>query len=215
MHHQNEPLFTVRHLPLKRLCDLLGSYFLLLFLAPLLLCVALLVKLSSRGPILYRDLRVGRGGRLFYCYKYRSMYLDADRRLEELLEKNPEARMEWETHRKLRQDPRITPLGYWLRRTSIDELPQLWNCLIGDMSIVGPRPVSPEEMQVRYGEKAMKILRVRPGLTGLWQISGRSRVSYATRIALDEHYVDKRCGFLDFKILLKTIPAVLLLRGAY
>lgn len=209
-----EPL-SIRHLPIKRFCDMILSGFLLIFFLPLLLVLALIVKLTSRGPVIYSDARVGRGGQFFRCYKFRTMYHNSEARLRELLKTDPVVHKQWHQQRKLIKDPRITRVGYWMRRTSLDELPQLWNTLIGDMSLVGPRPVTAEELQELYGAKAVKILQVRPGITGLWQISGRSTTSYSARIRLDEQYVDQRCLRLDLIILLKTIPAVLTFRGAY
>lgn len=206
--------FPIRRLPVKRFGDLLLTLCSIPLLVPLLLSIALLIKLTSRGPILFADTRVGRGGKTFRCYKFRTMYQNADQQLQMLLEDRA-IRHEWKERRKLRCDPRVTPVGYWLRRSSLDELPQFWNVFMGDMSLVGPRPVTPEEIYTLYGVSASKILRVRPGLTGLWQTSGRSRTSYMQRIALDEQYVEQRSLLLDAKILVKTIPAVLSLRGAY
>lgn len=207
--------WPVRHLPLKRVIDLALGGALLVLLSPLFLLLWTLIRFSSKGPILFTDSRVGRGGRAFRCYKFRTMFTDAEQRLSEVLKSDPAARRQWHLARKLRHDPRITPVGYWLRRLSLDELPQLWNVMIGDMSLVGPRPVTQTEIEQYYSSKAAKILQVRPGITGLWQVSGRSRLSYHKRVALDEQYVDCRCLLLDLKILLRTIPAVLLLRGAY
>lgn len=206
----------IEHTPGKRCFDLVFALFLLTLCFPVLLFIVLLILFKGgNGPILYADVRVGRGGRLFHCYKFRSMYVDAKERLTSLLQVDAGAAAEWRNCRKLRNDPRITPIGAFLRRSSLDELPQLWNVLRGEMSFVGPRPVTEEELIVLYQEKAAKILRVRPGITGLWQISGRSSISYQTRIALDEQYVDERNWLLDGKIIIFTIPAVLFVRGAY
>lgn len=210
-----ESLYDVRHLPLKRGCDIILSLSLLLITSPLLLLLSLVVKLGSSGSIFYVDRRVGRGSCLFQCYKFRTMYEDAGPRLEELLRTDPEVRRSWATTRKLVQDPRVTGVGYWLRRTSLDELPQLWNVLLGHMSLVGPRPVTTDELLTHYGAKAAKILQVRPGITGIWQTSGRSQTCYLERVLLDEQYVDHHSLLMDVKILLKTVPAVLSLRGAY
>lgn len=206
----------IEHLPGKRFFDLMFALLLLILCAPVFLFIALLIFFTGgRGPIFYADVRIGRGGRPFRCYKFRSMYVDAKERLITLLQADSAAVAEWESCRKLKNDPRITPIGAFLRRSSLDELPQLWNVLCGEMSFVGPRPVTEEELIVLYQDKAAKILRVRPGLTGLWQISGRSTTSYQTRIALDEQYIDQRSWLLDGKIIVCTIPAVLFVRGAY
>lgn len=195
--------------------DLVLGGALLVLLSPLFLLIWTLIRFSSKGPVFFTDNRVGRGGRTFRCYKFRTMFTDAEQRLSDELKADPAARREWNLTRKLRRDPRITTVGYWLRRLSLDELPQLWNVIIGDMSLVGPRPVTQTEIERYYASKAAKILQVRPGITGLWQVSGRSKLSYQKRVALDEQYVDRHCLLLDLKILLRTIPAVVLLRGAY
>lgn len=205
----------VQHTPGKRCFDFLVALLLLLLCCPLLLLIAVCIRCSSPGAILYADVRIGRGGRPFRCYKFRSMYVDAKSRLSALLKTDPMLASEWQACRKIRHDPRVTPIGAFLRKSSLDELPQLWNVLRGEMSLVGPRPVTEEELITLYQDKAAKILQVRPGITGLWQISGRSKTSYQTRIALDEQYVDQRNWLLDGKILLSTIPAVLFVKGAY
>ena len=143
------------------------------------------------------------------------MYTDADQRLNNLLETEAELQKEWRLRRKLKQDPRITPFGHFLRKTSLDELPQFWNVLKGDLSVVGPRPVVREELDQFYGAKAVKILSIRPGLTGVWQVSGRNDTCYITRVKLDEEYVANRSFFLDLKLICKTIPAMITSKGAY
>ncbi len=148
------------------------------------------------------------GGRLFRCCKFRTMAIDAEERLTELLDRDPEARAEWARNHKLRNDPRITSLGGFLRRSSLDELPQFFNVLKGDMSLVGPRPIVLAEVGF-YGRYFNDYCRVRPGITGLWQISGRSLVSYRRRVALDVTYVRSHCAMLYMKILARTVPAVL------
>lgn len=158
--------------------------------------------------------RVGLGGTTFFCLKFRSMYEDSDTRLETLLAGDPSARQEWSEHYKLKEDPRITPLGHFLRESSIDELPQLVNVLRGDMSLVGPRPVIVEELE-KYGDAKEAYLSVRPGLTGLWQVSGRNDLDYETRVALDTKYVETWSFKADVIILLKTIRVVIERRGAY
>lgn len=205
----------IRHLPLKRTFDLLFSLFALLITFPLFMTIAILIRLQSAGPIIYAHERIGRGGKMFKCFKFRSMYADADLRLRELLKNDAALAEEWEKHHKLKNDPRITPIGAFLRKSSLDELPQFLNVLKGDLSVVGPRPVVQAEIQKYFKEKAPKILSVRPGITGLWQVSGRSNTSYEHRIALDEHYVENHNFLFDILLVLKTIPALLSRRGAY
>lgn len=205
----------IKHLRLKRIFDIGFTLVVLTLGSPLFLLIALLVGLTSPGKIIYSHLRVGRGGVLFKCYKFRTMYKDADVRLKAILAACPNKRKEWKEKYKLQNDPRITPIGNFLRKTSLDELPQFWNVLKGDLSLVGPRPVVEEEIHQYFGEKAQKILSIRPGLTGLWQIYGRSDTSYETRIKLDEQYVDNQSLALDIKLILKTIPAMICKRGAY
>jgi undecaprenyl-phosphate galactose phosphotransferase len=173
------------------------------------------VKLSSRGTAFYAHRRIGRAGKPFVCYKFRTMYADADLRLKQILEQSDAARNEWQTSRKLRNDPRITPLGRLLRKSSLDELPQFWNVLKGDLSVVGPRPVVYEEVIDLFAEKAQKILSIRPGVTGLWQVSGRNNLAYVERVRLDENYVDNHSLWIDVKLIARTIPSMLFARGAY
>jgi lipopolysaccharide/colanic/teichoic acid biosynthesis glycosyltransferase len=198
----------------KRSLDILGAGTLLLLLLPAMLAIALIVRRDG-GPILFRHARVGLGGRQFPCLKFRSMVVDAEKRMAELLAADPAAAEEWATRRKLPRDPRITRIGGFLRRTSLDELPQLLNVLRGEMSLVGPRPVVREELDLHYSPAAAAAYcEVRPGITGLWQISGRSDTTYAERVTLDTRYVRTWSVLLDLRILLKTIPAVLERRGA-
>ncbi len=185
-----------------------------LVLLPLLAALALVVKLTSRGPVFFAQDRVGRGGRHFKALKFRSMRSDAEAVLQSYLDAHPDLRAEWERHGKLRNDPRVTPIGRFLRRTSLDELPQLWNVLRGDMSLVGPRPIPVYETD-RYCEHFPLYLKVRPGITGLWQISGRSDLSYNHRMELDAYYVRNWSLWLDLHILLQTIGVVLFRKGAY
>ncbi len=199
---------------LKRALDVIGAGLLLLALLPVFLVLAALVRLDG-GPAFYAHERVGRGGRLFGCLKFRSMGVDADRRLQELLAADPAARVEWEMTRKLRRDPRVTWVGRFLRASSLDELPQLINVLRGEMSLVGPRPVQAAELTAYYGAATQHYLSVRPGLTGPWQVSGRSDTSYAQRVALDVAYATRATIWDDIRILLQTPAAVLLRRGAY
>ncbi len=198
----------------KRAIDIVGAAVLLIIFAPVMLIIALLVARDG-GPVLYSHTRVGRDGVPFRCLKFRSMLVDADARLAALLERDPLARAEWERSRKLRNDPRVTPIGRFLRATSLDELPQLFNVLVGDMSLVGPRPVQQSELAQFYGAAAAHYRAVRPGLTGPWQISGRSDTSYAERVALDVAYVERFSLLADLSILLRTPLAVLARKGAY
>lgn len=197
----------------KRSFDLLLSSAALVVLGLPMLAVALLVKLDG-GPAIFGHSRVGEGGRMFDCLKFRSMRVDAAQQLETLLASDDTARAEWAATRKLKNDPRVTRLGLLLRKTGLDELPQLLNVIRGDMSLVGPRPVTISEMD-QYGTVAERYKRVRPGITGLWQVSGRSDTTYAQRVNLDAWYVANWSPWHDLVIILKTIPAVLFRRGAY
>lgn len=199
---------------LKRGIDVGVSLALLVLLAPLFLVLALAVQ-SDGGSAFYSHRRIGRGGASFGCLKFRSMAMDADRVLAAHLAANPAAAVEWAQRRKLSHDPRITRIGAILRKTSLDELPQLINVLRGEMSLVGPRPVVADELRVHYGRPgAAAYLAVTPGITGLWQVSGRSGTSYAERVALDMRYADGLSLRRDVAILLRTVPAVLARRGA-
>lgn len=197
----------------KRTFDVIGALVLLVVLAPLFAVVAMLVRRSGR-QIIFAHERVGRNGKSFGCLKFRSMVPNAQQRLDELLASDPVARQEWEREFKLRNDPRITPIGNFLRKTSLDELPQLWNVLKGEMSLVGPRPVIQEEIE-RYGVSAAYYFKAKPGLTGLWQVSGRNDVDYDSRIDLDVWYVQNWSMLKDLIILLRTVKVVLGRGGAY
>lgn len=206
----------VKHIPIKRVFDLSFSLCALIFGLPIFACIALLIFCTSPGKIFYSHKRIGRGGKIFKCYKFRTMHPNADARLQEILKNNEDLRKEWESTFKLKSDPRITPIGSFLRKTSLDELPQFWNVLKGDLSIVGPRPVVKEEVEKYLGLKAPKILSIRPGLTGPWQVSGRSNITcYQKRVELDEFYVDNHSLLLDVKLIAKTIPVMLFSKGAY
>jgi exopolysaccharide production protein ExoY len=181
---------------------------LLVVLAPLMLWVAWRIWRVDGSPVLYGGWRVGLGGRLFRCLKFRTMVLDAQPALERLLREDPAARAQWEREQKLDDDPRVTPVGRFLRRSSLDELPQLFNVLRGDMALVGPRPITVPELE-RYGAARWHYLNVRPGMTGLWQVSGRSDVSYPQRVQLDRRYVEQRTLVGDLQILLRTVKVVL------
>ncbi len=186
----------------------------LAFLAPLMLIVALAVYMQDGGPVIFAHRRVGRDGKTFRCLKFRSMAIDAERRLAEVLAQDPDARAEWDRDHKLRNDPRVTKLGDFLRRTSLDELPQLFNVLIGEMSLVGPRPIVDAEIG-KYGRHFKHYCAVKPGITGLWQVSGRNDTTYQARVAMDCLYARSRSVGLDLAVLVKTVPAVLLRRGSY
>ncbi|MBS4163598.1 Uncharacterized protein PRO82_000901 [Candidatus Protochlamydia amoebophila] len=208
--------YQIRHYPLKRIFDITFSIFCLLLGVPIFLTIALAVWLTSPGKIIYSHERIGRGGKTFRCYKFRTMYQDADQRLKDILNKNSHLKKEWDNCFKLKNDPRITSIGNFLRKTSLDELPQFWNVLKGDLSVVGPRPIVQAEVDKYLGLKAYKILSIRPGLTGPWQVSGRSDINcYQKRILLDEYYVDHRSMVLDLKLIAKTIPTMLFSKGAY
>jgi exopolysaccharide production protein ExoY len=197
----------------KRAVDLTLGLILGIASAPVLLAVYLAIRLISNGPGLYRHTRIGKDGQCFELWKFRSMVINAEEVLSEHLATNPEARAEWELTQKLKDDPRVLPIGRWLRKTSLDELPQFWNVIRGDMSLVGPRPITRDEM-CRYADASDAYKAVRPGMTGLWQVSGRSSTSYVERVALDEHYVATRSIWLDLHILIRTAPALLLREGA-
>lgn len=195
----------------------LGQRFLgllvLIFVLPVMLLTAAAVAAQDGGPVLFKHRRIGARGQPFDCLKFRSMRVDAQERLAELLSRDPAARAEWESSQKLRNDPRVTPLGDFLRRTSLDELPQLINLVRGDMNLVGPRPIVESEM-VRYGPRLRHYQAVKPGITGLWQVSGRSGVGYRRRVAMDTLYARQRTISLDLWIIARTVPAVLLKRGS-
>jgi Undecaprenyl-phosphate galactose phosphotransferase WbaP len=181
---------------------------------PLLLFIALLVKVSSPGPVLYGHRRLGKNGKHFIAYKFRSMVENSQEVLEKLLSSSPELRGEWEANHKLKNDPRVTPIGSFLRRTSFDEFPQLINILKGEMSLVGPRPVVDAEVE-KYGEDFNRVFSVKPGLTGLWQVSGRSDTDYTERVAFDTYYLQSWSAWLDLWVLLKTAGVVIKGKGAY
>jgi lipopolysaccharide/colanic/teichoic acid biosynthesis glycosyltransferase len=193
----------------KREIDIMASLLLLILAAPVMLAIAVLVKLTSPGTVVFRQKRLGKGGRVFWCYKFRTMVADAEARLK----RNPELRAQFEVNFKLKQDPRVTRLGAFLRKTSLDELPQLFNVLIGDMSLIGPRPIVQHEL-TKYGRDADKFLSVKPGLGGLWQVYGRSDTSYDSRVSMDLEYIDNRSTVLDLKLIVQTAAVVLSRRGA-
>ncbi len=193
----------------KRLFDILLSLFGIIFLLPVFACIALCIKLDDGGPVLHFREIVGRHGRRFYALKFRTMIPDAD----SYLAKHPELMRKFKQNMKLAHDPRITRVGRFLRKTSLDELPQLFNVVIGQMSLVGPRIIHPSEY-ARYGEFGQKRLSVRPGITGLWQISGRQHISYDQRVQLDMQYIDSRSFIVDLVILVKTFKVFIIHTGA-
>lgn len=186
----------------------------LIFFLPLMLLVALAILLQDSGPVVFAHRRIGRDGQSFPCFKFRSMAADAEARLDDLLARDPQARAEWARDHKLRNDPRVTPLGAFLRKTSLDELPQLFNVLRGEMALVGPRPIVDAEVS-RYGRRFAHYCSTKPGITGLWQVSGRNDVSYRGRVAMDTLYARNRSLSLDLAIMAKTVPAVLMRKGSY
>jgi undecaprenyl-phosphate galactose phosphotransferase len=193
----------------NQLCALL----MLLLLSPLMLVVAISIWRSDGAPLVFAHYRVGHRGKLFQCFKFRSMYRDSERMLADLLRADPSAQAEWARDQKLENDPRVTTIGKFLRKTSLDELPQLFNVLRGEMSLVGPRPITVNELD-RYGRERWHYLAVRPGITGLWQVSGRNDLSYAERVTLDREYVESRGLRLDLMILWRTVSVVLNRNGA-
>lgn len=197
-----------------RIIDIFIALAMLVFLGPLIVAIALVVRSDGVGPILFRQKRVGKDGQLFVCFKFRTMRIDAEEVLAGLLHGSAALREEWARDHKLRNDPRLSRHGSFLRRSSLDELPQLFNVLKGDMSIVGPRPITPAET-VRYGRYFGAYCAVRPGLTGLWQVSGRSQTTYRRRIACDIAYARGRSPLYNLQIIFCTVPAVLLSRGAH
>jgi exopolysaccharide biosynthesis polyprenyl glycosylphosphotransferase len=204
------PERNVRYSIFKRLLDIVGSGFLLVALFPVMLTIAICVRLTSPGPVVFRQRRVGLRGRTFEFLKFRSMYMDAEQRLNELVSKNEKDGPIF----KIRDDPRVTPVGKFLRKYSLDELPQLINVLRGDMSLVGPRPPLPREVE-KYDDISFERLCVTPGISCLWQVCGRSDVSFKDWVEMDRFYIEHMSFWLDLKILLLTIPAVMKGSGAY
>lgn len=206
--------FGVPNSPVSRFIDviliLLAAPFILMFF----LIISVSILLDSKGGVFYRQSRIGLGGRRFMALKFRTMVLNADQILHEYLEKSPELKAEWQATHKLKQDPRVTRVGSVLRKLSLDEMPQFWNVLIGDMSLIGPRPIVEAEIE-KYGKCFDLYIQSRPGLTGLWQVSGRSDTSYKRRVELDEYYLLNRSIKLDIQIILKTIYVVIGRKGAY
>ncbi|MFZ2890863.1 sugar transferase [Sulfuricurvum sp.] len=200
----------------KRMFDFWFSAFTLLMLSPIFVILAGLIKYNSpEGPIFFGHKRIGKDGKFFRVYKFRTMVPNAEQRLKKLLDENPDIRAEYEKDFKLKVDPRVVPgIGDFMRRSSLDELPQFFNSLIGDMSVVGPRPIVEDEVG-KYGKYAIKLYSVKPGVTGLWQVSGRNDISYDERVALDMEYIDKQSPMIDLKIIFQTVMVMVFRKGAY
>ena len=204
------------YIKIKNIFDFIFSLIFLILGFPLFFLIAVLVKFSSRGPIFFLHKRIGKNKKYFYCIKFRTMHPEANDILDNLLSKNEAIRYEFEKTHKLKNDPRITPLGKILRKTSLDEIPQFLNVLKGEMSIVGPRPIVDEEIK-KYKSSLNKVLSLKPGITGLWQVSGRNNLSYKKRVFLDSSYVKNLNFLLDFRIIIRTLGVILFPndRGAY
>lgn len=213
-----DPLFSgsepISHDLLKRLFDITFALFALIVTAPIWILCALLIPLTSIGPAIFVSTRIGRGGRIIHCYKLRTMYADAEQRLKDLLEECPKRASEYLTHRKLINDPRITALGRFLRRYSIDELPQFFNVLRGDLSIVGPRPYFARELKELTAKQRDTLLCMRPGITGPWQTGGRSEIPFKERVAIETSYAERATFGADLLYVAKTLPAILFPKGA-
>jgi len=210
----SSPLFKPSNRVIKRLFDIVVALALAVLAIPLAIGIALAIVLETRGPVFFVHTRLGKDRRPFRLWKFRSMRTDAGEVLDRCLAQHPELRAEWRRSHKLKNDPRITRVGRWLRRSSLDELPQLWNVLSGTMSMIGPRPIVREEIP-KYGLALREYERVQPGLTGLWQVSGRTDLSYRRRIELDTDYIRRWRVALDLEILWKTVRVVLRGHGAY
>jgi len=212
--HSDLPIASFRYRVVKPILDLIIVFLALPVALPLGLILAGLIRLTSRGSVLYRHRRIGQYQQDLYVWKFRTMYEDSDHLLEKHLSSSAEAREEWGRVQKLRDDPRVTPIGKLLRKTSLDEIPQLLNVLAGDMSIIGPRPIVDEE-RAKYGKYFRTYTHALPGITGLWQVSGRCDVDYPERVKMDVRYVEQWSLGMEIKILLKTVFVILHSRGAY
>ena len=199
---------------IKRIFDLVCTIFGSILISPILLLITIRVAIDNRGHVIFTHWRVGKHGKPFPCYKFQTMVPMSDEELQKYLDNNPEAKREWQETFKLTNDPRVTELGAWLRKTSLDELPQIWNVIRGDMSLVGPRPIVEEEV-VKYGEFIREYYMVLPGITGMWQVSGRSDTTYEERVAMDTWYVRNWSVWIDMMYLFKTVKAVITGKGAY
>jgi len=221
-----QPLFNLSRLNLfsstfngnlaKRIFDIVFALFILTILSPVYLILIIAIALNSRGPIFYVQQRIGKNHRPFNCIKFRTMVNNADAMLETIMEDSPQMRQEFQDSYKLKQDPRITKIGKFLRLTSLDEFPQFWNVLKGEMSVVGPRPLVPEELP-KYGRKINTVLTIKPGITGLWQVSGRNDIPYPKRVQIDVYYATSHNWLLDLWIVYKTIGVIVFPKnnGAY
>ena len=201
-------LWVLDYKILKRFLDFVFSFVLIIFLTPLFLIIGVIIKINSKGPILYTQKRIGKNNVTFSCYKFRTMHPQAKYLLREILIKNPNFKSEFEKTRKIINDPRITKIGKFLRFTSLDELPQIFNVLKGDMSLIGPRPIVKSEIK-RYGNDFKKVFSIKPGISGLWQVSGRNKLSYNKRVELDIFYSENISFRLDIKIFIRTILLIL------
>ena len=201
---------------IKRLFDIVFALFILIVFSPLYLILMVLITLNSKGPIFYVQQRIGRDYQPFNCIKFRTMVHNADEVLANIMQDSEQMRQEFQTSFKLKQDPRITTIGRFLRLTSLDEFPQFWNVLKGDMSVIGPRPLVPEELP-RYGRKIDTVLKIKPGITGLWQVSGRNDIPYPKRVKIDVYYATSHNFLLDLWIVYKTIGVMIFPKnnGAY
>ena len=197
----------------SRALDIIVALAALVVFAPIMLVAAIAILVTSSGPVLFRQRRIGQNGEFFTCLKFRTMHVDAAEMLDALLANDPAARAEWQRNHKLKNDPRIIGIGNFLRKTSFDELPQLFNVLAGDMAVVGPRPIIPPEI-ARYGRHFGAYCSVRPGITGLWQVTGRSDTSFRRRVACDIVYARRKSPLVDLRIIMCTVPVVLIGRGA-
>ena len=193
---------------IKRFLDIVFSFLLIIFLIPLFLIIGVIIKINSKGPVLYTQKRIGQNNITFSCYKFRTMHPEANYLLKEILIKNPNFKNEFEETRKIINDPRITKIGKFLRFSSLDELPQIVNVLRGDMSFIGPRPIVKSEIK-KYGNDFKKVFSIKPGISGLWQVSGRNKLSYNKRVQLDIFYSENISFRLDIKIFIKTILVIL------
>ena len=206
----NSPLNKI----IKQTFDWIGGIIFFILTLPFLGIITCLIKISSPGPVFYTQCRVGKKGKLFKIYKFRTMYVNAEERLPKILAQDRELKEVYLKRRKIPNDPRITPIGHFLRKTSLDELPQIFNVLKGEMSLVGPRPALPEELEKYYKEEAQYYLQVKPGITGLWQVSGRNKTDFCFRVKIESWYVQNWCLWLDIIILLQTVKAVVKMEGA-
>lgn len=215
VHATTIPVHGVFSRALKRTMDIFGALIFFALLGWLYIAVWVTVLITTGQPAIYKHPRIGRKGKEFKCLKFRSMVTNSEEVLRNLLESNPEAKSEWDSSFKLKNDPRITRFGRFIRKTSLDELPQFWNVLIGEMSLVGPRPVVRKELDQYYGLQARIYESVRPGITGPWQVGGRSDLNYIERVALDVHYAQTRTFLGDIILLCQTVKSVIAQKGSY